>query len=140
MLSQPRLIALVASVTFLVGCGSSVDVTAPVSVAAGTYLMTSVNGMPLPANVSDEQSPVWINSGSLTLELSGKFTSAVTYQRFVDGSSVTISDSCSGTYKRSSKGLDFYELGTCKGVYSATVEGQIVTAQMGPALKVEYRM
>ena len=137
-----KLLAIIAGAALITGCGAtdSTGTTPLVVVQPGTYTMTTINGVGLPANVSDGQSPVWVNSGSLTLDTSGKYTIEVSYQRLIGDSWVPFSDSCSGTYSRTSKALEFQESGTCTGAYAGTVQNDLLTVWLGPNLKVEYRL
>ena len=137
-----RLLGVVASAVVMTGCSAtdSTDAAPLVSVEPGIYTMMTINDAALPANVSDGQSPVWVNSGSLTLESSGKYKIEVSYQRMIDGTLVPITDSCSGTYTRTPKRLEFQEVGPCTGAYAGTAQDGLVTVWLGPTLKVEYRL
>lgn len=108
MNSNRRFLVVIAGAFVIMGCGSTDVTSPPVSVAAGTYIMTRVNGSALPTNISDDRSPVWINSGSLTIESSGSFKSEVTYDLLSGESFVSTTDTCAGTYSRNSKGFGFF--------------------------------
>ncbi|MEP6509060.1 MAG: hypothetical protein ABJC63_12625 [Gemmatimonadales bacterium] len=140
MISNQRFLAVVAGAVLIMGCGSTDVTSPPVSVAAGTYIMTRVNGSVLPTNISDDRSPVWINSGSLTIESSGSFKSEVTYSQLSGENFVPTTDTCAGTYSRNSKGLVFSGPTACNGPTSATVDGSVVTALVNPSIRVEYKM
>lgn len=135
-----RFLAGIGVVLLIAGCATVDTTSPPVTVAAGTYLMTKVNGFALPANVSDDKSPVWINSGSLTIEPSGSFKSEVAYTRIVGESLIPTSETCSGTYTRNSKGLVFSAPVVCNGPTSATVDGETLIALVNPSIRVEYKL
>ncbi|HXV17717.1 MAG TPA: hypothetical protein VD758_13110 [Gemmatimonadaceae bacterium] len=141
MLAKKSFLALIASAALISGCGATDSTDAAlVTVETGTYKMTAINDATLPANVSDGQSPVWVNSGSLTLDSSGTYKIEVSYQRMVDGNLVPMDDSCSGTWTRTTKTVDFQETGACNGAYSGTAQNGVLTVWLGPVLKVEYRL
>ena len=54
-----KLLAIIAGAALITGCGAtdSTGTTPLVVVQPGTYTMTTINGVGLPANVSDGQSP-----------------------------------------------------------------------------------
>lgn len=83
---------------------------------------------------------MWVNSGSVTLDASGRYTIDVSYQRLIGDIWTPITDSCSGTYSQASKNLEFQETGPCTGAYAGTLQNGLLTVWLGPALKVEYRL
>ena len=142
MPARKKVLAVIASIAMMTGCAAtdSTGTEQPIAVTPGVYQMQTVNGVALPANVSDGQSPIWVNSGALTLNADHTYSISVSYQRLIGDTWTPINDSCSGSYELTSKSIEFQELGSCNGAYAATVKDGVVTAWLVPNLKVEYKL
>lgn len=140
MFTKLRILASVSSAALIIGCSGVADnVAAPVVVTSGTYMLTTVNGVPAPTILAMDPT-VLIRSGSITINTDGTFKSEVNYSRMVDGAWYPITDTCGGTYSRNSRGLVFYESETCNGSYGATVSGRTLSVLYQPSLSVAYSL
>ena len=104
---RSSLCALSAAALLAVGCGG--DSTAPDLSHVGAYTMTSIDGQPLPLNISDDPTLiVTVQEGTLTLSRNNTFTQGTTVDVVFNGAiQPTQTFFCSGTYRRAGNNFTF---------------------------------
>lgn len=110
----------------LAGCSG--DSTGPRATVVGDYVLISINGSPLPfVLVQIPGYSLRIMSSTLTLNTNNTFSAAVTYQETEAGQTVTVSETCTGTYSVSGNSVAFSEAiasnTNCGGNYNGSWDG-----------------
>ena len=130
-------IALVVAPAFISACGSD-GVSAPASTSvAGTYMLSTVNGVALPIVVSEADPKIEMMSDRLTLSTGGTFTEQLTV-RITDGTRVTTAtDEQSGTFIVTGTLVLFTN--SDNSINSATFAGNTLTSTDGGVTVVFVR-
>ena len=140
MATKPRAFVLVMSALLLApACSSS---TGPKTTITGTYALISVNGAPIPATVVNLGK---VNSGSFTINSGNAFSSTLSFTESVQGQSVTITDTCTGTFTENGNSLTFAEATSgnpdCGGNYMGSWDGATtLTIDFNASLQTVYKL
>lgn len=97
-MNMRKMFSVGATCLLLAGCG---DAFTPDGIA-GTYSLTSVNGIAMPASISITEDGTSVTltftSGSLTLRADGTYLFTLATEVAIDGQTVTHTETDSGTY------------------------------------------
>lgn len=121
--------SVAATALLITACTDSLNPTA--DSAAGTYNLTSVNGVSMPASISTTEQGVTVtitySSGSVTLRADGTFSFASSISIDFGGQVVTEDETDSGTYTISGTTITITPTSDPTDVDTATLIGNTIT-------------
>jgi hypothetical protein len=132
----------IAAIAFLLGtlgltaCNSSNDAILAPNVLTGTFVLQTVNDVPLPATVVDSVNPplrIEALAGTITINANGTFAETTTFRQTLSGVISTRIVTCSGTYRVVEATFEFSEKvdGTdCGRTFTGVVSGTALSASV----------
>lgn len=124
-----RLRYIVAMAT-LVACGEGPGPNEPVTVT-GSFLLSTVNGSPVPADVFGPGGSARITGGTLRLNADGRYSIAIAARVDVGGGPSWEVDRGAGTFTTPGNTVRFGDSGDGEGPFTATVSGNRLTLSEG---------
>jgi hypothetical protein len=146
MLRRSFVSALVG-LALLAACGGD-SATAPdprptTTSIAGTYNLQTVNGAPPPVIIFQSGADrVEVMSGNFTVNANSTFSNTHTFRATSGGQTVTLTETCTGTYALTGNSLSFSEATSgelCGGTFTGTVSGNTLTVAYDATLQAVYR-
>jgi hypothetical protein len=142
MRSHVKAIFAVLGVVLLAACNEPTVVNGD---ASGTYVLTAVNGSPLPFTLdATATDTLLLTSGNIVINPGGTFTETLSADVTTGGVKTTQTNVCPGQYVQSGNSFTFSEAFTadtsCGAQYGARWDGANTVSLFLPGFQLDYVM